>query len=629
MLIPIMSSLCVLAAATEVTVPFKQVGAPASEITSGWLTPPDPGDYGARGRCTQWRFEGTGDILEFPIEVPTCGHLAIVPLGQGSSNWTIELVTPSGDVADLLGPSIQWRSSSLMPWTDEPAQRIDLTNPAAGTWRVKLGGIAAGQQGMLFVRDNVPVELRSTLGSYQVLAGEPITLTAAFEATDDAMRRFVPVSVTGELLDGGADVAFAPTGTRGDSQCTLTLPAGDHVVCIDAEAIDVSTGTRVQRSVLHHIRVERDAPVLAGSAQIERLDEHRMAITLACSHIGAREKLLAGAEVWAQGIDGWQPNAWIGGMVPVDADGVHLVFDRRWLSDVSAPSSMALELRTVRLADADSAITLAVLDQADLGVVDVPSTVHDAAAMQSMRMGVGDRGSVAMSGANRGEVGGHSLILSHGYCSDANPWPTSHFSGNVSVYLDPDQNLSHDAFALDLASFGSQFKSFGILGHSQGGNAGLHLYSFYWSGLDWATPTPAQGGRLVQALGAPFEGTPLAGTIAAIGEIFGIQCGENYDMTYDGAALWLSYVPGWARGETFSWTTTFTDYWWSYDYCHIAADLLLSDPEDGVTESFSGDLAGANFMGLTEGWCHVDDMVDPPQCTDSSRNATLNAGAAR
>jgi len=201
MLIPIMSSLCVLAAATEVTVPFKQVGAPASEITSGWLAPPDPGDYGARGRSSQWRFEGTGDILELPIEVPACGHLAIVPLGQGSSNWTIELVTPSGDVADLLGPSVQWRSSSLMPWTDEPAQRIDLTSPSAGTWRVKLGGISAGQRGMVLVRDDVPVELRSTLGTYQVLAGEPITLTAAFETTDDAMRRFVPVSVTGELLD--------------------------------------------------------------------------------------------------------------------------------------------------------------------------------------------------------------------------------------------------------------------------------------------------------------------------------------------------------------------------------------------------------------------------------------------
>ncbi len=55
---------------------------------------------------------------------------------------------------------------------------------------------------MGLVRAEVPVELRSTLGSYQVLAGEPITLTAAFETTDDAMRRFVPVSVTGELLDG-------------------------------------------------------------------------------------------------------------------------------------------------------------------------------------------------------------------------------------------------------------------------------------------------------------------------------------------------------------------------------------------------------------------------------------------
>ena len=38
---------------------------------------------------------------------------------------------------------------------------------------------------------------------------------------------------------------------------------------------------------------------------------------------------------------------------------------------------------------------------------------------------------------------------------------------------------------------------------------------------------------------------------------------------------------------------------------------------------------GATNMGHTEGWCHTTDMEDPPQCTDATRNAQMNAQAAR
>ena len=223
-------------------------------------------------------------------------------------------------------------------------------------------------------------------------------------------------------------------------------------------------------------------------------------------------------------------------------------------------------------------------------------------------------------------------MLVHGYCYSGDPenaWATSQFTGDVSRYVNLNQNFSHDEFALDILAFGSQFKSYGIAGHSQGGTAGLHLYSFYWSGLDWSTPSPADGGRVLQTLATPFQGTPLAGNIAALGEIFGIQCGANYDMTYDGAAYWLSFVPGWSRAATWSWTTSFADDSWWWDYCHIAADLILSDPEDGTVESFAGQLDGSNYMGLKEGWCHISNMSDPPQVLDTVRNAEIDLEAAR
>ena len=38
----------------------------------------------------------------------------------------------------------------------------------------------------------------------------------------------------------------------------------------------------------------------------------------------------------------------------------------------------------------------------------------------------------------------------------------------------------------------------------QGGAASLHLYTYYWSGFDYAT-----GNRLIQSVGTPYQGTAL------------------------------------------------------------------------------------------------------------------------
>ena len=62
----------------------------------------------------------------------------------------------------------------------------------------------------------------------------------------------------------------------------------------------------------------------------------------------------------------------------------------------------------------------------------------------------------------------------------------------------------------------NNISSCGIIAHSQGGLASLHLYTYYWSCLDDAS---IGGNRLIQAVGSPYQGTPLAGTIAAIGAI--------------------------------------------------------------------------------------------------------------
>jgi hypothetical protein len=76
-------------------------------------------------------------------------------------------------------------------------------------------------------------------------------------------------------------------------------------------------------------------------------------------------------------------------------------------------------------------------------------------------------------------------------------------------------------------------------------------------------------------------------------------------------------------------TTSFEDKWWRYDYCQIATDLLLSDPDDGVVEKSKGQLNGAINRGHKTGWCHTGEMRDEAQTTDSSRNTQMIQYAAQ
>jgi pimeloyl-ACP methyl ester carboxylesterase len=204
-----------------------------------------------------------------------------------------------------------------------------------------------------------------------------------------------------------------------------------------------------------------------------------------------------------------------------------------------------------------------------------------------------------------------ALMLVHGYCSNGTPWPAANFTQPKIVFTDPNANRTHDQFAQLLRQFGAA-SSFGIVGHSQGGPAALHLYTYYTSGLDLA-----QGPRLIQSLAAPYQGTPLA-------SLGGFTCGVNNDMTPAGAATWLAGIPSWARSRVWFYTTADAG-----SACNFFTNFVLSDPEDGTVERVRCDLPGATSMGHVTGWCHTTGMTYPANYTDASRNAVLNAQAAR
>ena len=65
------------------------------------------------------------------------------------------------------------------------------------------------------------------------------------------------------------------------------------------------------------------------------------------------------------------------------------------------------------------------------------------------------------------------------------------------------------------------------------------------------------------------------------------------------------------------------------NYCILAANAVLSWPNDGMIEQKRSDLDGGHNMGHYKGECHSVNMRDPPICKNHERNALLNILAAR
>ena len=63
-------------------------------------------------------------------------------------------------------------------------------------------------------------------------------------------------------------------------------------------------------------------------------------------------------------------------------------------------------------------------------------------------------------------------------------------------------------------------------------------------------------GRVIQSVGTPYSGTPLAGgLVPRLGSILGLGCGPNNDLTVEGALRWQREIPPFVQREAFYYTT--------------------------------------------------------------------------
>ncbi len=499
------------------------------------------------------------------------------------------------------------------------------TDLPRGAWTLEAGlpaaeRAAAAPRAKAIIKYDTGDRLRTHAAHYNLVVGN----RAVYEAEAPAGR---VTSATLTVTDASGEsrtTSFSRTKTpRASFDIQRT---GQHAVTIRFEGVD-REGDPYIRTTHHVFRAAERAFDLTQRASAV-VQGANLDVRIAIEGLERDDRCIASSQLWGRdrksGAD--VPIAWLGGMTAPLADSgeLPLTLDPRWIALASATGPY--ELRETRIVCPQTNTILAERETIALDLneralsVEAPREITP--DMQTLRPASGLQLEIPSLGAplaTSRAAGAHNLLFSHGYCAGGNPWPPGDFTGPSEALNDPDANRTQDEFALLLAAVGDNGKSFGIVGHSQGGLAALHLFTFYYSGMDWA-----EGNRLIQSVGSPYQGTPLAGAAAGIGGIFGAGCGQNSDLDPSGALVWLSTIPMAPRANVYYWTTSN-----SGSGCNFFSGLFLSDPEDGVIEQVRGQLPGANNMGHTVGWCHTTGMSNPAQYLDATRNAEMNTNAAR
>lgn len=578
---------------------------------------------------------GSGWSASIPVED---NRLRFALLTPGGMDWDVALTGPAGQKLRAADTAKSARASSFgMGDAQIPAQMYSFDSLPTGSWKIDLAGSAkSASQGYLLIEGNASTRLASYPSHTRQLVGQSMALTAQLTSLDASEKAVTgagagrieraemevtsPSGKTQRLPmfdDGQHDDGAAADGVYGAA--FSATEAGDYVAQVIVEGTD-RHGNRVLRTAEHLLPFVQPSLTIAGSrasAVAAKSATPRLTINIPVTAPKNASHYRSYAEVWGHDAAGNAvPVAWVGGMVTPQSGKFGLGFDERWVAKSGAQAPF--ELRNLRIEDPDTSVTIASAQRMALTLpaLRVRAKAGDIEIDEMMTMGPRPA-EVQSKGV------GKRLLLVHGYCSGG-VWPASQFS-TASTFLDVNQNRSHDAFAQKIKAFGNTWNSYGVVAHSQGGAASLHLYTYYWSGLDNAT-----GGRLIQSVGTPYQGTNLAGILAKLGNWFGVGCGKNTDLSYSGAAAWLRGIPNSNRAKVNYYTTSFkTTNWYTNDYCNFATDLVLDDPEDGTTEKSGGQLPGAVNRGHVEGQCHTSGMRDPAQYLNASRNATMNANAAR
>jgi pimeloyl-ACP methyl ester carboxylesterase len=342
------------------------------------------------------------------------------------------------------------------------------------------------------------------------------------------------------------------------------------------------------------------------------------------------------AEVYGTEMGGTELKAacWVGGYTNIANGNIEFEVNKKWL--VAAGVEAPLVLRQVAIYDADVHVPLSAVPEVKLDhvFVNVRRSAAAALARPTEEMLKGRRPAhlhphVARQRRQGSNATLPSLLLLHGYCAKDNPWTRNNpvdFSQYISYEGFLDKSVLTNEYAQAVIQAHGHLPSWGLVGHSQGGLVALHLHNFYWSPNDAVATT----GRPIQSMGTPWGGVSGTGAALDIGALFGVGCGDNFDLSTDGANLWQAGLQVAAKKDVWYYTTMWKKTFLHPRYCNLATNLVLDWPNDGMAEQVRAQLPeGHAVENPFEGECHTTDMKWPAQTSNVRRNKEINDNAAR
>ncbi|KAL0480735.1 cmfA [Acrasis kona] len=622
--------------------PFKNLQGPPSEFSFHKLPETRRAEKGSDSFSFEVYLDETDGCWSGDISVDSSTSLVVTFASTNAYNFTFDVLSAANAVDLPLPHDVEKSWLGFDSAQDNiPTKSYWYKQPPVGVWQVKVCGpvIQDHVDVQIIVMNESPVLVASHLSSYsthtdsefsvvaslkhkisglQVRADSSDSFVADLDITTPSGEQYIiTMHDDGEHQDGNANDGVYGGSFLAKQQGTYTAQA--VIKGVYEGAAFVRSSQHLIAVVDKDLELQQDHTVAMDANDH---DEDMIVVNLKARNVASKNlignKYKAHAQIWATSTANFNmvPVAWLTGMTvaeSIEGDKKHihlpLKMNKKWLEIAGA--TFPLQIREAYVQDVATSVPITTLAQGKIenSLNLTPSFTNDD---ESLYFGKRPHYLPKVMANN----GGHKLLLVHGYCSATNPFDTNDFTDYLK-FEDPSASRTNDEFALLINDFAKDADSISIVAHSQGGLAAVHLLTFYWSKQDVETGTSR---RLIQTVGSPFRGSGLAGTIASIGGAFGKGCGKNYDLTWDGAELWLTTIPKNVRSQVWYHTTQYKD----YSYCSLAANAVLQWPNDGVTELERANLEGGNNVHHKKSWCHTADLKYPPQCSDHDRNKQMN-----
>lgn len=230
------------------------------------------------------------------------------------------------------------------------------------------------------------------------------------------------------------------------------------------------------------------------------------------------------------------------------------------------------------------------------------------------------------------------LVLVHGFCADENPFEVQSEDWTDAVFFkaynkttkEGKRSMTNDEFARKVIDYTEKLEldSFALVAQSQGGMASLHILNYYHTGLD----IRQQPGRKIQSVATPYRGNTALTEFKKYLDIIGIDCNGPFDLSVEGAALWLTGIGQANIIETNIYRTQYNPNPASSTggWCIAIMNLILQTPNDGVCEvQYSAPPTDQKAFKVDPGECHGDGMEWPASFWDRTRNHEMNNAAGR